>query len=66
MSDRYEVHATNDVTAIRIASKYTLAGALNLACDLLDEWDDIHIRHYEEGSDVFKIVAKLSNKGLLF
>jgi hypothetical protein len=61
---KFEVHATNDLTSVLIAEKYTLPGALSLACDLLETWDDVHIREREEGADVFKVVAKLSAKGL--
>lgn len=65
MSAKFEVHATNDETSIKIATKYTLAGALSLADDLMNDWDDIHVREREEGADAFKIVAKLSRHGLI-
>jgi hypothetical protein len=65
--ERFEVHATNDVTSVLIAKKYTLAGALNLASELLDTWTDVHVRRYATDEDeTFKVVAKLSNQGMIF
>jgi hypothetical protein len=62
---KFEVIATDTFTSVHIADKYTLEGALSLACDLLDKWEDVAIREREEGADVFKVVAKLSNRGLI-
>lgn len=65
MSAKFEVMATNDITSVKIATKYTLAGALSLCDDLINDWDDLQIREREEGADVFKIVAKLSRHGMI-
>lgn len=72
-ADRFHVFATNDVTSVLIATKYTLGGALIFATELLDTWVDVHVREYQEGFEetpegerIFKVVAKLSNKGLIF
>ena len=83
MSANYEIHATNYITAIKITSKYTLSAALIFAADLMNDWDDLYIREYQEAptsdeqpsllpgetlTDIrsFKIVARISAKGLLF
>lgn len=69
MSAKFEVHATNEDTTIKIATKYTLAGALSLADDLLEDWDYIYVREHFDAVGLdpdksFKVVAKLSKHGL--
>jgi hypothetical protein len=64
MSAKFEIHATNDITSVMIAEKYTLSGALIFATEIMDVWDDVHIREREDGSDTFKVVAKLAAKGM--
>lgn len=73
MGNRFHVYATNDVTSVLIVRKFTLAGALSSAADLMEDWTDIHIREYPENYEdlapdslTFKVVAKLSDKGLMF
>lgn len=75
-ADRFHVVATNDVTSVLIVKKYTLEAAVLFACSLLDTWTDVHVREYPDNVDsinektvdanVFKVVAKLSNQGMMF
>lgn len=64
MSAKFEIHATNSKTSVLVAEKYTLGAALIMATELMETWDDIFIRERVEGSDVYKVVAKVSAKGL--
>lgn len=63
--DRYEIHASNDVTQTHITTKCTLGGALVFATEIADHWDDIFIRHYANGEIRYRLVARLAIKGLI-
>lgn len=64
MADRFEVHATNDITSVLIARKYSMQGALLFANEILECWDDVFVREYDETGE-YKIVGHISSRGLL-
>lgn len=63
--DRYEIHASNDITQVLITEKCTLGGALVFATEIAEHWDDIFIRHYKNGSETFNVVARVALKGIV-